>query len=72
MLKVSYIIVLLIVHSLTVAMSDTKVIYQSMKRIAPVAASELGELMLMEAFSLPAAFEAVTFYPATGKGFVIV
>jgi len=54
-------------------MSNTKVTNQSMKRIAPVAASALSELMLMGAFSLPAAFEeAVTFDPATEKGFVIV
>jgi len=53
-------------------MFNTKATNQSMKRIAPVAASALSELMLMGAFSLPAAFEAVTFDPATEKGFVIV
>src|SRR5215204_6817953 len=51
-------------------MLDTRVSNQSMKRIAPVGASAFAVLMLMGAFSLPAAFAAVTFDPATGTGFV--
>ena len=43
---------------------------KSIKMIAPVAATAFVAVMLAGAFSLPAAFAAVTFDPATGTGFV--
>jgi len=43
---------------------------KSIKTIAPAAATAFVAVMLAGAFSLPAAFAAVTFDPATGTGFV--
>jgi|SRR5215217_6289752 len=43
---------------------------KSIKKIAPVGATAFVAVVLMGAFSLPAAFAAVTFDPTTGTGFV--
>jgi len=53
-------------------MSDTnRVSNQSIKKIAPVAATAFVAAMLMGAFSFPTtAFAAVTFDPTSGQGFV--